>query len=367
MLIPLLDLKTQYQRIKPEINRAIQKVLEDQVFILGKQVQDFEEALQNYILCPTIGVSSGTDALLLTLMALDIHEGDEVITTPYSFFATAGCIARLKARPVFVDICPDTFNIDPEKIEQAITPKTKAIIPVHLFGHPADMTAIMDIAKRHNLKVIEDAAQAIGACHGAHAVGSIGDAGALSFFPSKNLGGYGDGGAVLTKDEQIFTAVMQLRVHGQSEQYTHERIGGNFRLDALQAAILSAKLPQLPSWNATRRKTAEEYSNAFKNLPVVTPITRCGDIHVFNQYVLRTNQRDALKKHLTACCIGTAVYYHRPLHLQPCFKYLGYTQGDLPIAETAAAESLALPIYPELCDTEKQYIINAVKTFFTKG
>lgn len=367
MLIPLLDLKTQYQRLKPEISRAIQKVLEEQIFIMGDRVTEFETALQNYLLCPTLGVSSGTDAILLALMASDILPGDEVITTPYTFFATAGSIARLGAKPVFVDICPDTFNIDPNKIEAVITPRTKAILPVHLFGHPADMMAIMTIAKKHNLKVIEDTAQAIGACHGSHAVGSIGDIGTLSFFPSKNLGGYGDGGAILTKNPDVFKRIQMLRTHGQNKPYEHVLVGGNFRLDALQAAILAVKLVQLPLWNALRRHNAEEYRQAFEDLPVTTPITRAGNIHVFNQYVIRTKDRDGLKKYLTSIGISTAVYYPKPLHLQPCFPFLGYHIGDFPEAEAASAESLALPVYPELSTIEKEYIINALRSYFTKG
>jgi len=345
--IPLLDLKAQYASLRDEVREAVDRVMDSQQFILGPEVEALEREVAEYCHCRhAIGVSSGTDALLVVLMALDIRPGDEVITSSYSFFATAGAIARLGAKPVFVDIDAATFNIDPAGMESMITPKTRAILPVHLFGQMADMDAILTIAGKHKLPVIEDAAQAIGAERSGRRAGSVGDAACLSFFPSKNLGGAGDGGMVTTNNAELAERVRMLRNHGFKTKYHNELLGGNFRLDALQAAILRVKLRHLDLWTEGRQKNAAEYRQVLQ--PGVGLPREVAKRHVYNQFVIRHPRRDALIEHLKAQKIGCEVYYPVPLHLQKCFESLGYRAGDFPVSERAAKETLALPIYPEL-------------------
>lgn len=376
MKVPLIDLRTQYLTIRDEIKSAIDDVLESQVFILGPKVEELEKSISAYSQTKWgIGVSSGTDALLISLMAIDIQPGDEIITTPFTFFATAGVIARLKARPVFVDIDPVTFNIDPAKIEKAITKKTKAIIPVHLFGQCADMNPIMALAKAYSLSVIEDAAQSIGAEYKGRRAGSIGHLGIYSFFPSKNLGGFGDGGMVVTNDEKLGEKVKILRVHGSRPKYYHKIVGGNFRLDSLQAAILSVKLKYLDNWSHSRQKNAEEYDRKFilsglieKGL-VVPPqavYKNGGDANysIYNQYTVRAKKRNDLQAHLKTNAIGSEIYYPLPLHLQECFKELGYRKGDLPISEDAAESVLSIPVYPEMTVEQKEYVFATIAGFY---
>jgi dTDP-4-amino-4,6-dideoxygalactose transaminase len=345
--IPLLDLKAQYASIRNEVREAVDRVMDSQQFILGPEVEALEREVAEYCNCRhAIGVSSGTDALLVVLMALDLRPGDEVITSSYSFFATAGAIARLGATPVFVDIDAATFNIDPADIESRITPRTRAILPVHLFGQMADMNAILEIAARNKLPVIEDAAQAIGAERNGHRAGSVGDAGCLSFFPSKNLGGAGDGGMVTTNNEELAERVGMLRNHGFKTKYYNELLGGNFRLDALQAAVLRVKLRHLDHWTAGRQKNAAEYRQVLP--PGVGLPAEVTGRHVYNQFVIRHPRRDALIEHLKAQQIGCEIYYPVPLHLQKCFASPGHHDGEFPVSEQAAKETLALPIYPEL-------------------
>ncbi len=373
MQVPLLDLKAQYRTIKQEIDPVVQEVIESQYFILGPKVAEFEANVARY--CQTkyaLGVSSGTDALLIALMALDIQPGDEVITTTYSFFATAGSIARLHARPVFVDIDPETFNIDPNQIEDKITAKTKAIIPVHLYGQMADMNPIMEIAQKHNLYVIEDAAQAIGSeYHDGRRAGSIGNIGCFSFFPSKNLGGFGDGGLVTTNDPKLYEKLKYLRNHGAHPKYYHKMIGGNFRLDALQAAVLNVKLKHLDDWTAARQKNADFYDQGIKirglEQWIIPPVRKEGYRHIFNQYILRAKRRDALIQFLKENQIGCEIYYPVTFNNQECFRYLGYKKGEFPIAEKAASETLAIPIYPELSTEQKEYVLDTIKHFYETG
>jgi len=371
IVVPLLDLKAQYDTIRTKIEPVIKEIVESQYFILGPKVKELEEKVAEYSETKYgIGVSSGTDALLIALMALDINEGDEVITTPYSFFATAGVIARLGAKPVFVDIEPDYFNIDPLKIEKAISPKTKAIIPVHLYGQTADMNPIMEIAKKHKLYVIEDAAQAIGSkYHDGRKAGSIGHMGCFSFFPSKNLGGFGDAGMVVTSDSDLAEKLIQLRVHGSAPKYYHKIIGGNFRIDALQAAVLSVKLDYLDKWTTGRQKNAENYNQLFMNAKldsiIKLPKININYHHIFNQYILRVPKRDELLKFLQSNNIGCEIYYPLSLSNQECFSYLGYNEGDFPESEKASKETLAIPIYPELSSEQQQYIVDKIKEFYT--
>ncbi|APF18398.1 DegT/DnrJ/EryC1/StrS aminotransferase [Caldithrix abyssi DSM 13497] len=370
MQVPLLDLKAQYRTIKHEIDPVVQEVIESQYFILGPKVAEFEEAVANYCQANyALGVSSGTDALLIALMAIDIQPGDEVITTTYSFFATAGSIARLHAKPVFVDIDPQTFNIDPAKIEDKITEKTRAIIPVHLYGQMADMDPIMEIARKHNLYVIEDAAQAIGSEYvDGRRAGSIGHIGCFSFFPSKNLGGFGDGGLVTTNDEKLYEKLKYLRNHGAHPKYYHKMIGGNFRLDALQAAVLNVKLKHLDEWTAGRQKNADFYDQGIEQRAlqkyVTPPVRKEGYRHIFNQYILRAQKRDELVQYLKEHQIGCEIYYPVTFNNQECFKYLGYGKGDFPLAEKAADETLAIPIYPELTDDQKNYVLDTILNFY---
>ncbi len=402
MEVPLLDLKAQYKTLQAEIRAAIDEVCESQHFILGPQVKAFEQEIALYSNTKhAIGVSSGTDALLVSLMALDIKLSDEVITPSYSFFATAGVIARLSAKPVFVDIDPLTYNINPSQIEKQITKRTKAIMPVHLYGQCCDMTPIIDIANRHNLSLIEDAAQAIGATLSLPSplkgedrrgrAGSMGDLGCFSFFPSKNLGGFGDGGMVVTNNPELAKKVEILRVHGSNPKYYHKVIGGNFRLDALQAAILHVKLKYLDKWTLKRQNNAETYNKLFTDAgladngrnsppphpspsmgkgrvgvsPISLPYIAPGNRHIFNQYVIRAKDRNNLQNFLKANGIGTEVYYPLPLHLQDCFSNLGYKEGDFPESEKAAKGTLALPIYPELTQEQQKYVVNKIKEFYS--
>lgn len=377
MKVPLLDLAAQYASIKPEIDAALDRVVASQRFVLGPVVQACEQAVADYVgSADGIGVSSGTDALLVALMAENIGPGDEVVTTPFSFFATAGAISRVGATPVFVDIDPATFNIDAALIEDRITARTRAILPVHLFGQMAEMALIMEIARRHDLAVIEDAAQAIGARHDEHSAGTVGHYGCFSFYPTKNLGGYGDGGIVVTDDPARAEKLRALRVHGETTRYHHRFVGGNFRLDALQAAVIHAKLPHLERWTEARIANAALYGRLLGESataqaesttapaedrgapgPATLALPRTTtERHVFNQFVVRVADRDGVQARLTTAGIGTAIYYPVPLHLQECFAELGYRAGDLPNAERAAKEVLALPIFPELTAEQSRYV-----------
>lgn len=380
MPIPILDLKAHHTPMRGELLAAIEKVLDSNAFILGAAVQELEDNVASY--CQSkfaIGVSSGTDALLIALMALDIQAGDEVITTPYSFFATAGCIARLGAVPVMVDIDPVSFNINPAGIEAKITSKTKAIIPVHLYGQAADMEPIMAIAAKHKLAVIEDGAQAIGTDYkdGRRAC-SIGTMGCLSFFPSKNLGALGDGGMVTTNDPDLAEKLKVLRVHGSKPKYYHKLIGGNFRLDSIQAAVLNVKLKYLDQWTAKRQSNAKLYTELFQKTDLVSggkvvlpkPVymdSGVGHYHIYNQFVIRVEDRDNLRTYLQKeKGIGTEIYYPVPFHLQECFAYLGLKRGDFPESEKAADSTLALPIFPELTDSQIAEVVSAVQSFYSK-
>lgn len=361
-----LDLKKQYKSIKKETDMAIQTILNSCSFILGTEVEKLEKRVAKY--CNTkyaVGLNSGTDALLLSLMALNIGKGDEVITTPFTFIATVDVIALIGAKPVFVDIKPKTFNIDPEKIEKKITNKTKAIIPVHLFGQPAEMDKIMKIAKKYKLKVIEDCAQAIGAKYKNRIVGSIGHIGCLSFFPSKNLGAYGDGGMVITSNKQLAEKIKSLRIHGGHKKYVSKILGINSRLDAIQAAILNVKLKHLNSWTKIRGQKAEIYNHAFKNIKyITTPFVEENDRHAYHQYTIRAKRRNKLQVYLKQHSIPTIIYYPVPLHLQQVFKYLCYIKGDFPVAEKTTKEILSIPIYPELSTKKQNKIINTIKRFY---
>ena len=365
MQVPLLDLKAQYATIKDEVLSAIADVCESQMFALGPAVADFEQKISAYCRSKyAIGVSSGTDALLVSLMALDIKPGDEVITTPFTFFSTAGCIVRVGAKPVFVDIDPDSYNIDPACIEEKITEKTRAIIPVHLFGQAAQMKVINEIAQHHNLAVIEDAAQAIGASQDDIMCGNFGHCGCFSFYPTKNLNAFGDGGLVTTNSENLAQKLRVLRDHGQNPRYYYKMIGGNFRLDGIQAAVLSVKLKYLDSWNAKRRKNAAFYDDIFAGLPIKTPKIDENNVSIYHQYTLAVPERDRLQKFLAANNIGSAIFYPQPLHLQECFSELGYKQGDLPVTERLCGEVLSLPVYPELTQEQIQYVAGTVLKFF---
>ncbi len=367
--VPLLDLQAQYRPLRDDILSAMARVCDSQRFIMGPEVADLEHELGRMLgVEHAIAVSSGTDALLLALMSLDIRAGDDVVTSAYSFFATAGSIVRLGARPVFVDIDAATLNIDAAKIAAAITPRTRAILPVHLFGLSADLDPVLAEASRAGIPVVEDAAQAIGATYKSRMVGGVGTVGCFSFFPSKNLGGFGDAGLLTTNDGKIGERARILRTHGMEPKYHHHVVGGNFRMDALQAAVLRVKAPHLAAWTAARRENASRYQRMFRESgleAVVTlpsePPERC---HIFHQFVIRTPHRDALKRHLDDARIGNEIYYPLPLHLQPCFGQLGYKEGDFPIAERAAKESLALPIYGELTPDQQQMVVEAVALFF---
>lgn len=381
MHIPLLDLKAHHAPIQDEILAAITRVVQSQAFILGEEVVTLEEQIASY--CQTkfgIGVSSGTDALLLALMAVGIGSNrEEVITSPYSFFATAEVIVRIGAKPVFVDIDPISYAMDPAKIERVITPKTKAIIPVHLYGQCADMKPILDIAQRHNLAVIEDAAQALGAAYpDGRRSGNMGTVGCFSFFPSKNLGAMGDAGMVVTNDAALADRLRTLRVHGAEHKYYHRLLGGNFRLDAMQAAILNVKLKYLDDWTRQRADNASQYESLFntsglletKQVQLPTAVYAHAGIdnhHIYNQFVIRAQQRDQLRTHLREHGVASEIYYPVPLHLQECFGNLGYHEGDFPETERAAHETIALPIYPELNDEQQAYIVGIIRSFYTNS
>jgi dTDP-4-amino-4,6-dideoxygalactose transaminase len=363
--VPMLDLQAQYRPIRDAIIDAVTRVCDSQRFIMGPEVEGMERDLAAYLgVTHAVGVSSGTDAILLAMMALGIGPGDEVITSTYSFFATAGCVARIGATPVFVDIDPVTYNIDSAATAAAVTSRTRAIIPVHLYGQSADLDPLLEIATRAGVPLIEDAAQAIGATYKGRMVGGVGRVGCFSFFPSKNLGAFGDGGLVTTNDDALAASLRRLRVHGADRQYYHQVIGGNFRLDALQAAVLRVKLPHLAGWTEARRRNAARYDELFADagltgrvtLPVAAPHCR----HIFNQYVIRVPRRDAVKAHLESRQVGCAIYYPVPFHEQACFAYLGYRTGQFPHAELAARETLALPIYGELTAEQQRYVVSVL-------
>jgi dTDP-4-amino-4,6-dideoxygalactose transaminase len=365
MQVPILDLKAQYAAVRDEVMQAISGVCESQSFALGPAVAEFEERIAAYCASKhAIGVSSGTDALLVGLMALEIKPGDEVITTPFTFFATAGSIARLGAKPVFVDVEPDSYNIDANLIEEKVTEKTRAIIPVHLFGQLAQMKAIMEVAQRHNLAVIEDAAQAIGASQDGIKCGNFGDCGCFSFYPTKNLGGFGDGGLVTTDSETLAEKIKILRDHGQNPRYFYKAIGGNFRLDSVQAAVLNVKLRYLDGWNEKRRQNAALYDSFFADSPVKAPEIAANNVSTYHQYTVTVPERDRLQKFLAENQISSAIFYPKPLHLQDCFKELGYKPGDFPVAERLCREVLSLPVYPELSPDQIEYVAKTALEFY---
>ena len=369
MKVPLLDLSEQNQKLRPEIEAALGRVLDTNGFILGSEVKALEDELAAY--CETkyaIGCASGSDALLLALMALDVKAGDEVITTPYSFFATASAITRLGAIPVFVDIDPRTYNLDVSQVEAKITERTKAVQPVHLYGQCADMAALKAVCERHSIAVVEDAAQAIGATENGERAGAMNEIGCFSFYPSKNLGGMGDGGFMTTDDDELAEKLFALRVHGSKERYYHKWVGLNSRLDGFQGAVLRVKLPHLDSWSDKRKGNADRYRELFTNAGLTEqiglPFERADCRHIYNQYVVRVaNRRDELRTFLADAEIGTDIYYPVPLHLQECFEYLGYKPGDFPESEKAAAETLALPIFPELRPEQQEFVVEKIAEF----
>lgn len=376
MSVALLDLKRQFEQVEADVRVQIDRVLREQSFILGPIVQEFEAAVARYAgVKHAVGLASGTDALLLALRALDLQPGDEVITTPFTFFATAGTIHNAGGRTVFVDIDPVTMNLDPAAVERAITPRTRAIVPVHLFGLMAPMAPLRETARRHGLFLLEDSAQSIGARQVVDgewkATGQLGDATTFSFFPSKNLGGYGDGGMLVTDDDACADRIRRLRTHGGVKMYHHDEVGFNSRLDTLQAAILLAKLPYLDQWSDARRANAAWYGARFAALEDAGVLRRPrvpeGNESVYNQYTLRVRDRDALREHLQARGIGCAVYYPVPLHLQPCFAYLGYSAGDFPESERAAGEVISIPVYPELEADERERVAEAIENFYRVG
>jgi dTDP-4-amino-4,6-dideoxygalactose transaminase len=374
MEIPLLDLKAQYRSIKSAVEEAMKGVVEDQTFILSRDVTELENEIAVYCgVSHAAGVASGTDAIMLALRALGVSEGDLVITTPFTFFATSEAVSILGAKPVFADIDPETYNIDPGKITEVlenahsdVRSKIKAVIPVHLYGQCADMERIMDIANEYDLKVVEDCAQAIGAYHKGKKAGSFGDAGCLSFFPSKNLGGFGDGGMVVSSKDAITDKIKTLRVHGSSESYMHGEVGCNSRLDSLQAAVLRVKLKKLDTWLEQRRIIAQKYDESFSSPDIVTPKVGPGNVHTYHQYTIAVDKRDELMQYLQEKGIASRVYYPVPLHLQPCYKDMGYPEGSFPVGEQMARKVLSLPIYPELTDEQTDYVIDSVKGFFKK-
>jgi dTDP-4-amino-4,6-dideoxygalactose transaminase len=389
MTVPLLDLKPQYQALKAELDEAMLKVAASQMFILGPAVRELEEKLAAY--CGAkhgIGLSSGTDALLVALMAYDIGVGDEVVTSPYTFFATGGTIARLGARPVFIDIDPVTYNLRADLVQRFLAEgcerradglynratggRVRGLMPVHLYGLAADMDPLMAVAREHGLSVIEDAAQAIGAEYpSGRRVGGIGDIGCLSFFPTKNLGAFGDAGMCVTNDDALAAKLRILRVHGGEPKYYHAVIGGNFRIDELQAAVLLVKFRHLEQWHEARRRNAAYYDAAFRKagmtVQLSTPTAQPGYRHVYNQYVIRVPDRDRVRAYLAECGVGTEVYYPVPLHMQQCFAYLGYRPEDCPESTRAARETLALPIYPELSEAQLQHVVDTISGFFGRG
>jgi len=365
-MVPLLDLTRQYQELKPELDAAVLSLLASGQYVLGPAVEEFENtAAKSLGVQHAIGVANGTDALQLSLQALGVGDGDEVITAPFTFIATAEVVSQLGAKPVFCDISADTFNIDPAQIEAAITPQTKAIVPVHLFGHPAPMNEINEIARRHGLPVLTDAAQSWGAALEVdgkmQSCGAMGDIASFSFFPSKNLGACGEGGLVTTGDAELAEKVRMLRVHGQRRRYIHDEIGYNSRLHSLQAAILNVKLPHAKRWNDARRANAARYAEMLSDLPIELPVEREGAHHVYHQYTLRSSNREPICEALTKAEVGWAIYYPMCLHLQPVFENLGYREGQFPVAETAAREVLSLPIFPELRADELEEAAAAVR------
>ncbi len=367
MAVPLIDITRQYVPIRDEIDRAVKNVIDHAGFILGPEVKAFEAEIASYCnVKHAVGVASGTDALLLALRACGVGPGTEVITSAFSFFASAGVISRLCAKPVFVDIDPDTYNMDPARIEAVITDRTKVIMPIHLFGQCADMDPIIEIAKKHNIKVIEDAAQAIGSKYGNRMAGSLGDAGCFSFFPTKNLGCAGDGGMIVTDDDRLADMMRVLRVHGGRTDYHHEIVGYNSRLDTLQAAILSVKLPHLAAWTEARRANAARYDDAFANVPVTTPAAKEWAYHIYNQYTLAVDDREPFMKWLGEKKIGHKVYYPVPFHMQQCFADLKYSPGDMPHSEKAAASVVSIPVFGEMTDTERDEVIDAITGYFKR-
>ena len=374
MNVPLFNLKPQYAVIRDEVRDALDRILDSQQFVLGPEGQALELEVAEY--CQTkfaVGCASGSDALLLALMSLGIGNGDEVITTPFTFFATGAAIIRLGARPMFVDIDAGTFNLDVARVEGAISPRTKAIIAVHLYGQCVDMQPLLDLARKHSIPVIEDTAQAIGAEDRGRRAGSIGAIGCLSFYPSKNLGGAGDGGMLVTNDEEHARRLRMLHVHGEDQKYHHRFVGINSRLDEIQAAVLRLKLAHLENWTVARQQKVQQYELMFRsaglNDYLTMPAVRSHGRHVFHLFVVRVpeNQRDALSAHLTANGVGNGVYYPVPLHQQECFQYLGYQTGDFPIAEKAAAATLALPAFPEMTDAEQDYVVSMIASFFRQS
>lgn len=369
MNVPFLDLKAQYANIRDKLVKAVDAVLESQGFILGPVVEKFERDCAAY--CNTkysVGMSSGTDALLVALMAIDIKPGDEVITTDYTFFATANVIYRLGARPVFIDIDPITYNIQPSQIEKAITSKTRVIMPVHLYGQCADMDAILEIARKHKITVIEDTAQAFGASYHNKMVGSFGEMGCVSFYPTKNLGGIGEGGLITLQNPELYQKIVDLRTQGNAQRGPYRIVGGNFRLDAIQAAALQVKLEYLRDWNKTRSAHANTYRRLFKEAglekKVTLPQESTGCVHIYHQFVIRVEQREKLQNFLKLRNVGNAVYYPRPLHHEPCFAYLGYALTDFPESNRAAQTTLALPIYPELTQEQLKYVVESIREFY---
>jgi len=374
MQVPLLDLKLQYAPLKARLLAEIEAVADSQALLLGPQTEKFEKAVAAYCgAAHAIGVSSGTDAQLILLMALGIKPGDKVLTTPYTFFATASCVARLGATPVFVDIDPVTFNISVPALERALAahPEAKAIVPVHLYGQCADMAGLVALGKKHGIPVLEDAAQAHGASHPLGHAGAIGEAGWFSFYPTKNLGAFGDAGMTVCHDDALAAKIRALRNHGMETRYYHKWIGGNFRIDAIQSAVLNVKLPHLDTWGAGRRARAGFYRRAFARhtLPITLPTEVYADSgvlnhHIYNQFIIRAPQRDELRAFLTKAGVGTEIYYPLPLHLQECFAYLGHRKGEFPEAERAAAETLALPIFPELTEDQQEYVVAQIAAFY---
>jgi dTDP-4-amino-4,6-dideoxygalactose transaminase len=367
--VPLLDLHSQNRPLRAELLDAIARVTDSQQFILGPAVGAFEADIARRLeVKHALGVSSGTDALLLAMMTLGIGPGDEVVTSTFSFFATAGCVARLGATPVLVDIDPVTFNLDPEATRRALSSRTRAIIPVHLYGQSADLDPILEMARSTGVAVIEDAAQAIGTRYQGRLVGGLGTVGCFSFFPSKNLGAFGDAGLVVTNDDALAHRLRIFRTHGAEPKYFHHYIGGNFRIDTLQAAVLQVKLPHLARWTEARRRNAETYRRLFVSRQlddrVTLPVERPGDFHIYNQFVIRVDDRDGLQRHLKSAGVGTEIYYPVPFHLQECFAYLGHGRGDFPHAEAAAANVLALPIYSELTEQQLEYVVNAIASHY---
>jgi dTDP-4-amino-4,6-dideoxygalactose transaminase len=371
MKVPLLDLQAQYETIRDEIHAAVDRVFESQRFVLGPEVQALEEEIARYSQTKfAIGCASGSDALLLALMSCGIGPGDDVVTTPFSFFATASAITRLGARPVFVDIDEKTYDLNPSLVDAAISERTRAIVPVHLYGQCVDMNPLIELSAKRGVPIIEDAAQAIGAEDRRRRAGSMSAIGCFSFYPSKNLGGAGDGGMLVTNDLEHARQLRILRVHGEERKYFHKTVGLNSRLDALQAAVLRVKLRHLDAWSAARQRNAQQYDLMFTDAGldevIETPFVRSNARHIFHQYVIRVrdDRRDALREHLRQWGIGTDVYYPLPLHLQECFAYLGYREGDFPLAESAALETLALPVYPELTPEQQDYVVSEIRSFF---